>query len=283
MEGNIFAFFQFATTGGPASATPKDYQAFLHESFGTFAPTVEKQYPLSAFNSTPYPSFYAIAKVLGDSSYFCPTYRGLNVAAHKNVPVWTYLFAHNPTCPWFPFITGETLKLLGPTHTSEIAYVLGNTQSLPLPNGDCNLTPSEVNISNFMLDAWSSMASNQKPTTHADQWPMYGGPETSLGINFVNSTTIGKVDYSRCKIWDDLNDLLLANVTSMMSGNDSMMGGSGSTSTGGAGTSGSGSGSSPSASSNSSPIAFANRSADLAGSFQWLGGCLAAFIGLALL
>jgi hypothetical protein len=195
---------------GAASATAKDYETFLNENFGSVAPLVGHYYPLSAFNSTPYPPFFAIAQVLTDATYFCSAYRGLNTAAANGVPAWTYFFNHNPKCTWLPAVPQDAVPLIGATHTAEIPFVFGNTVNLPAPNGTCDMTEQEIAISAFLSEAWTSMADTQKPTSDAAKWPAYGNAQKSLGINITNFTTAGYVDYSVCKLWDGINKMAVA-------------------------------------------------------------------------
>jgi carboxylesterase type B len=105
---------------------------------GSAAPLIAKAYSLSAFNSTPFPAFFAMEAIITDVSYKGPTYRALNLTVQNGVPAWTYLWNHTPSCTWFDFIPRQALTLLGATHTAEIPFVFGNLNNLPLPNGTCS-------------------------------------------------------------------------------------------------------------------------------------------------
>jgi carboxylesterase type B len=196
------------TAGDPTTLKAQDYETFLQDNFGSAASLVMGYYPLSAFNSTPYPPFFAISTVFTDSVFKCTAYRGLNRAVEKGVPVWTYMFNHVPSCSWFPGITLQALPLVGATHTAEIPFVFGNLDNLPAPNGTCNFTPQERSISAFLLQAWTSMAANQDPSSNGTLWPAYGGASNPLGINIVNYTSAGVVDYSPCLLWDKVDVML---------------------------------------------------------------------------
>lgn len=215
MEGTLFALGEFKSSGGPGNVSESDFKIFLNENFGPAAASIQEAYPISAFNSTPFPAFYAISKVLGDSAFFCPSYRGLNTAAAKHVPVWTYLFAHDSHCGWIPQESQGTVELLGATHTAEIPFMLGMESDLPTPNGSCQMTPIEKDISGFMNHAWTAMAAHQSPTNDNDSWPAYQSSESSLGINILNATAPGYVNYTVCKLWDaiDASAIALANQT----------------------------------------------------------------------
>jgi carboxylesterase type B len=185
---------------------------------------IEDRYPVSAFNSTPWPAFYAISAVLGDVGFVCPAYRGLNTASANGVSVWAYNFAHTPSCSWLQDLPQDALKVVGATHTAEIQFVFGDTTNLPPPNGTCNMTQEEVGISAFMIEAWTSMAANQKPTLNNSLWPAYGNSNESLGINIVDSVAPGYINYTSCQFWDQVAKMLEAaayNASSSSGGNSS--------------------------------------------------------------
>jgi len=204
--------------GSPSTFNSTTYDSLLTDTFGNLSSLVAKAYPLSAFNSTPYPVYSAMVTVLTDQSFKCPAYRGLNVAQQKGIPSYTYLWAHTPSCPWYPNIPSEALPILGATHTSEIPFVFGALNNSPLPNGTCNFTSAEKSISAFMVAAWRSMAENGNP---GPGWPQFGN--TSLGINVVNSTSAGVVDYSSCAFFDKVNAMQLAEGEAARNGSSSLV------------------------------------------------------------
>lgn len=117
-------------------------------------------------------------------------------------------FNHTLTCPWFSNIPSLALPLLKSTHTAEIPFVFGGTDSMPRPNGSCSLTAGEKALSAKMLAAWNSMASDADP---GSDWPRYDSG-SSMGINVVGDDfSAGTVDYSMCDFWDMLQ---LGNSTS---------------------------------------------------------------------
>lgn len=93
-EGNVFALITFAKVPNLArDVNATAYDTFLRENFDeSLVPLIQHTYPISAFNTTPLPAFYAISQVLTDAGFFCPSRRGLNTAIAKGIPVWTYLY-----------------------------------------------------------------------------------------------------------------------------------------------------------------------------------------------
>jgi para-nitrobenzyl esterase len=106
--------------------------------------------------------------------------------------------------------------LVQATHTAEIPFVFGNTQDILYAptNTACSLNPSEQAISQALIEAWTFLAVTGDPSTSDLQWPKWDATE-SLGINIVNSTSLGVVNYTACQFWDSLDSILafLTNLT----------------------------------------------------------------------
>ena len=204
-------FSELGMYNSPGNVTSDVYASFLQAQFGPAASLVAQKYPISLFNHTPYPAFFAYDTVSTDYEYKCPAYRGLSRAVQKGIPVWTYLYNHTLSCAWWPAIpqNQSVLQLLGPTHTMEIPLVFGNMYDLPLPGGHCNLTDAEHEISDTLIAAWSSMAANADPGQGgALPWPKWEA-STSQGLVINNSSEVGVVDYSVCQFWDIVDAMLL--------------------------------------------------------------------------
>ncbi|MCJ1399705.1 hypothetical protein MMC11_002907 [Xylographa trunciseda] len=204
-DGTLFVLEQFRS---PTAPTAADYNQFLLANFGTAAMVVNQTFPLSLFDSTPFPPFFAIEAVITDVTYLCRAYRGLQVSAQKGIPVWTYQFNHTPSCPWVTDFPAAALPALGSTHTAEIPFVFGNLIDQPTPNGTCKFTSAEDLMSASLISAWTSMAEYGEPTNNGTfQWPAFNASQ-SLGLKINNSTSTGVIDYSACRFWDEINDLV---------------------------------------------------------------------------
>jgi len=203
MEGTLFTIGQFTN---PLAITQADYLTFLNYTFGSLAVNVSNYYPMSAFESTDLPGFYAISAVLTDSYFKCPAYRALLATIKAGVPAWTYLFDHTPSCGWAVGLNSPTvLELLGPTHSSEIPFVFGEVTNLPPPAGTCSFNAQEVGISNVFISAWTSMAEGGSPGSGAGivggPWPQFSA-NGSQGLVIENGTAVGYVNYTTCEFWD---------------------------------------------------------------------------------
>ena len=183
----------------------------MEDVYSIAAPIVEAYYPISAFNSTLYPAFYALSTILTDQSFKCPAYRALNRAVEKGIPVWTYLFEHTLSCQWLPQLPAKAVPIVGGTNTAEIPFIFGNLDHLPGANGTCNLTAREMEISRVLINAYTSLASTGNASNSAFNWPEYKIAQ-SLGINVNSSVTTGVVDYSMCSFWDIIYDLQLYSI-----------------------------------------------------------------------
>ena len=205
MEGTLFTLSQFTK---PETITQADYSTFLNSTFGSLSSNISQYYPMSAFESTGLPGFYAISTVLTDSYFKCPAYRALKATINAGVPTWTYLDDHTPSCGFGVGLTAaDILKLLGPTHGSEIPFVFAELTNLPPPSGKCSANEQEVQISKVLTSAWTSMAANGNPNSGVDisgvPWPRYN-VSGSQGLIIDNGTAIGYVNYTVCAFWDTI-------------------------------------------------------------------------------
>jgi carboxylesterase type B len=211
MEGTLFIL-----AGYTFPPSTQNYSSFLTTNFGSYAPVINSTYSLAKFNSTPYPAFYAMVEVFTDYNYLCPLYRALLNANKRNVPVWTYSWGQEPTCPWYaPIGSNPTiLKLLNATHTSELPFVFANTDNLPLPNGTCSLNAFEKQLSADVVAAWTSMAANGNPNGDGGIfWPAFSA-NTSAGLIVGNgSVNTGALDFSVCQFWDTIQLGVFTNTT----------------------------------------------------------------------
>ena len=156
-----------------------------------------------------------MSDVLTKYAFTCTAHRALLKQEAKGIPAWTYLFDQTPTCEWISFADSddpEYLQLLGATHTSEIPYVFGNINNLPLPNGHCNYSSADKDISDLLVSAWTSMAEYGNPNAGgAISWPVFNGNASQGLLIGGNTTSIGYVDYTSCtELWDSIDAEIFA-------------------------------------------------------------------------
>lgn len=201
MEGTLFAAGSFSN---PLAVTTDDYINFLNITFGaSFISDISNAYPISAFSSNMSPALYAIAAVITDAEYKCPTRRALQTSLSTKKGTYTYLWNHVPRCPWTSSITSSMLSFLGATHTSELAFVFAETSNLPQPNGTCQMSPAEQILSGEILAAWQSMATNGYPALmNGSQWPDWS--QQGQGVRFDTTLTFAVINMSICDFWDTI-------------------------------------------------------------------------------
>lgn len=208
-EGSLFVLGQYGLAA--FNLTSADYDQFLDYNFGPFASTVNQTYALSKFGASPIPVFTAMSTVYTACKFHCTAHRALNLAVQKGVPAYTYSFGHTPSCSWETAIPNNPtiLEALGATHTSEIPFVFGVVENLPLPTGNCSFNDAEKEISAYLSSAWTQMAAVGSP---GNGWSAYT-IDGSLGINISASGVVTDVvDYSSCTFWDALQNTMMADI-----------------------------------------------------------------------
>ncbi|KAL1856832.1 Neuroligin-4, X-linked [Diaporthe australafricana] len=196
-EGTLLLYVSYGNA--TASLNQTDYDQTLVANFGSQASIVNTTYPVSRYSNTEQSVFYAIDDVYTSSVIHCAAFNALTSSANT-APVYTFLFNHTVTCPWVPFIAPDAVGLLGPAHTSELAFVFGQVRQLPFGTGSCDLTDGEVALSAYMQAAWTSMAEAGNP---GPDWAEFI-EESTLGVVFNEVPVPGIVDYSACAFWEDL-------------------------------------------------------------------------------
>ncbi|KAI0122250.1 alpha/beta-hydrolase [Daldinia grandis] len=201
-EGSIFVLASYVATWKGKAPSLSDYDDFLTLNFGPLARRVNETYPLaSAFNGS---TLTAMEVILTQVSYQCPSYRVLQRAEKKGIPVWSYRFAHEPSCAWYAVIEADWVPRLGATHTSEIPFVFNFTSSMPPPNGNCTFSKAEQAMSHEMSRAWTNMAQIGMPGD-TSTWPVWTSHESN-GVVFSDAMDVGVVDYTTCDFWGEINE-----------------------------------------------------------------------------
>ncbi|KAI1469377.1 alpha/beta-hydrolase [Daldinia caldariorum] len=201
-EGSIFTLGSYVTVWKGKAPSQSDYYDFLNLNFGPLAAQVNETLPLaSTFNGS---TLTAMEVILTQVSYQCPTYRALQKAEEKGIPVWSYRFAHEPSCAWYGQIKADYIPLLGATHTSEIPFVFNFTSSMPPPDGNCTFTKAEQAMAHDMSRAWTNMAQTGKPGDE-NTWPAWASKE-SKGVVLNDAMEVGVVDYTVCDFWGQINE-----------------------------------------------------------------------------
>ncbi|KAK4862195.1 hypothetical protein LT330_003333 [Penicillium expansum] len=210
---SLYKDFLRKNFGNAASLVGKAYLPSLFKSEAKAIIAASDQFAEIGYNMTSLEILLAMTQVITDSTYRCPAWYGAAQATRKNIPAWTYEFAHSPTCAWLYGILGSDVSLFGGAHTSEIPFVFGNLDNSYLPNGTCNSTVAEWHLGDQMMSLWTAMAENAEPSTKQIDWPRFqtqGKNLSTPGLIFENDTVSGTIDYTGCDLWIQVNAMLAA-------------------------------------------------------------------------
>lgn len=197
-EGTIF----WLSSGVPFVAFNETmYDTVVDYNFWPWNETVKAQYPVSAFSTSRYPTFEAMSTIITDFYFKCPAYRALKGAVDKNVTAFSYLvqpYTQLRVASRLPS-RQEVSQRIGATHLGEIPFVFGIKNGLPPADGNCSFT-QQVTISDFMMNAWTSMARRQLPAP-SNAWLAWSTARRD-GVTFDAVPAVGYQDYKACDFWD---------------------------------------------------------------------------------
>ncbi|HET8846084.1 MAG TPA: carboxylesterase family protein [Ktedonobacteraceae bacterium] len=164
-EDTIFVLAQISATGKAIPLTAEQYQTTVQRMFGTNAPQVLAQYPVTSSVSPD----QALANLVTDARFACPAN-----TANTLFSAGTFTFAYEFSDP-NPF---QLLQVgttppdfeLGDAHADEITYVfqgmLGGT-TIPL-------TPAQLALSDQIIRYWTTFAATGNPNSFKTPfWPLY--------------------------------------------------------------------------------------------------------------
>ncbi|KAL3491517.1 Carboxylesterase [Aspergillus germanicus] len=226
-EGTLDAISAYNSPTTIASLTAANYTSFLKTNFGSAAQRIAKYYPLAAYEAAVAEAgltagsgvFEAIAHILTDVHFKCPTYRSAVATAQNGNGAnqgWVYEFTHNNTCAWLDTLVpiADDLSFLGAAHTAEIPFVFANLDFDYRGGGinyTCKSTGAERALGEEMISLWTAMAETGNPSTEAIAWPEFSitasGANTP-GMVFGNKSTSGTIDFSVCKLWAQVSTML---------------------------------------------------------------------------
>lgn len=131
-----------------------EFRIAVVNRYGDLADEILGAYPLSDYDSPA----TALAVLLSDELFTCPTFLTAQVLARAERTVYLYRFEQlldNLPDPW-----------LGVFHTSELAFIFGND------HWQASLTDSDHAFSDVVMDYWLSFVKNGDPNTAGQlEWP----------------------------------------------------------------------------------------------------------------
>lgn len=166
--------------------TDQAYSAYVHGYFpGAKGDAVMAQYPSASYASPK----AALAAVVTDSVFACPSRKKARDFAKALPDVWLYQFTQVPSY--------ATNTPFGSFHGGEVDFVLGTlrdrTTGMP--------TMEELALSDAMMGQWTNLAKNGNPGA---MWPKYDAA-SDTNITFANPiTTAMGLKKQKCDFWDTL-------------------------------------------------------------------------------
>ena len=166
----------------------------------------------NATGSTNEAFFAALSTITTLAGYICPS---MYTAQAAQKGAFVYRWNHTLSCPFSrpksldygPFPTPQLRDQFGPTHISDIPFVFGNLDHMPLGNGTCNATKAEYALSDQMRASWTAMATKQNPSVDGLTWPKFSSCDDK-GVNYNDVASVGTVDYGECAFWGAIwNDM----------------------------------------------------------------------------
>src|SRR4029078_1792972 len=155
----------------PVPADAATYEKEIRERYKDLADDFLKLYPSSTLQES-------ISATTRDSLYGWTAERLVTKQTALGVPSFLYLFDHG-----YPAADDKGLHAF---HASEIPYMFGNADRAPLNWPKVPETPAEANLSNVMLDYWTSFARSGVPCAQGQpQWPAYGGERAYMAFEDV--------------------------------------------------------------------------------------------------
>ncbi|MFW6054203.1 MAG: carboxylesterase family protein, partial [Persicimonas sp.] len=162
----------------------EEYEQMVHDSFPNQYEDVLDQYPVDDFDEP----WKALAAIIGDVGFVCPTRAAARAHTRAGQPVYTYYYTHETAVgEWFNW---------GAFHGSDLSFVFGNFGSL-------QTTAAEERLSAAMQTYWTQFAATGEPGEFDGvDWPVYDTSEDE-GLEFVADElgTIADFRSEYCDFW----------------------------------------------------------------------------------
>ena len=167
-EGRPFAYQPL--TANPNITVDEYVASIIPAEAGSLRQQIVDAYPLSTYG-TP---FFAIAQIITDITFLCPSSKLTNLAVSSGqYDAWRYFF--NAT-----FDNTQTFPNAGVYHSSEIPLVFGTYPA-------AGATDQEMALSQFMQTTWANFA---KDPSQGPGWPKIGSNNgVELGALGANGTS----------------------------------------------------------------------------------------------
>jgi para-nitrobenzyl esterase len=155
----------------PVPASPADYERSIRARYGDLADDFLKRYPATDLQE----SIWATTR---DALYGWTAERLVRKQTALGQPAFLYFFDHS--------YASEDAGNFHAFHGSELPFVFGTIDRTPPQWPKIPATPAEQNLSDAMVDYWSSFARSGHPTAaNAPAWQPYG--TTAAYMDFTDA------------------------------------------------------------------------------------------------
>ena len=155
--------------------TPATYMAAVDAQFGSLAPAVLAQYPLSAYPSPD----YALAALVTDYSFACGAHL-LNSLAAQHTTVYSYELS-DPNAPDLFLPPDPNFPVLGDSHAADLPYLF--PQLVGFFGKPAAFTQSQLYLASTMRAFWTSLATYGRPLApRSGVWQPYNSAGTLLSL-----------------------------------------------------------------------------------------------------
>jgi para-nitrobenzyl esterase len=185
-EGTLFLYFGHLTVADDAGYHDAVSSLIAAAGLSASADAVVARYPAASFPS----HNAALAQVIADAMFVCPSRRVARAVAAAGAPVVVYHFTHTPDVSVFPG--------LGSFHTSELPFVFGGSYfGIPV------LRDRERPLSMAMMGYWTALATAGDPSSNAAvAWPKYASASDQHLVFDLPIATASGLGSSDCDFWD---------------------------------------------------------------------------------
>jgi para-nitrobenzyl esterase len=177
----------FAAQTVPGALDEQGYTALVQSLFGAASMTLIAAYPSSAYASPK----AALADLVGDQLFVCPTRRVARALSKGGSPTFIYHLEYDLNPPALPGF--------GVFHGSELPLVFGNAVL------GIEFTAEKKQLSRDIMGYWSSFASDGDPNLEGKpSWPAFSADMESHLVLAVPIQTGKDLKKEPCDLWDTL-------------------------------------------------------------------------------
>lgn len=182
-EGTLFVYL-----ANLALITKVQYAGIVAQVYPGNAEAILNAYPPSNYSG----GGAALADVIGDAGFVCPTRKMARLIAGGSSKTYLYYFSHPPDF--------SAAAWLGAYHAAEIAFVFGNA-----PKNTSGFSSAELKLVTNMMTAWGGFARDGQLEQFGDvTWPAFTAKADNWMTIGLPTSQISSVKSAKCDLWDSI-------------------------------------------------------------------------------